>query len=1009
MRKKWKGIISVVCILALIVSTIAISPVNRAEAADGYTDITLTDFGSLVEKDYTYKGDGTGGNYSGSIDKTALFLKVTYKTGKAFIGYGGTGVWKSALRIYPDGARLIFNGMGNGNDGAVAANKVFGDEVTSFLNQEFVLKIETDVFGEDVEMKFYINGTKYHTMTLTGYASKMGSYLAIGQGGGEESTVHVAPVVEEEESTKKPENLIALTLKDFGVDGIYVNGAVSMANNMLSKEGVTNLNGTMLSTNISLSEAGDRVHLFYGVTGKNSGQGLHFFLDPSKNVINFDAAGKNAKIFNGSDGGFSIKDGFDLDVSVEFVADDSDGVADDVKVGVWFNDVLYDNEYFIIKNHADNIKDSVWFQRATDKDGTTMVITNPGTDTPEQPEPVEKPENLRELTLEEFGIADGVYTSNAFKGYAGTSVATNILNTTFRQKMEFHREVGGDYYICYGAKGVAWNGIRIVPNGDGSLKLWCMSDSGNSFVLEPAKAGLDSFLDVEFELGIDLWESNDDALIDIFINGTKYNDTPYTWVNAVKDNAIGNNINLIIPSAENSFRFGTLVVENPEKLPSDFKVIGFHDFEIESGTYGFANNDLAVKGSYNDSLDRTIFSGDVTFNNPGGYMTYGGKKSAWSGIRLEPQANGNLRLYDTSDVMTRTDLSPMIAGTELVGKKFNLKISILFFENDGDGNKNDVQLGIWINDVLYNNSYIILPDYAEQMGGYLGVYCKTENTSMTIQAGMSDYGEAIIPDPSLKEISFSSFGIKDGIYGYKDNDLAASGGYYDAVKGTTLDGTLFHADVKFSSGKMMLRYGGKNSAWEGLWFQSDGNHIKLWDGENLICRFLPEIAGTQLVDNMFNLKMSIVYVDSDSDGMEDDVQLGIWFNDVMYKNAYIYLTDFALKMGSLLGIYSPKEEETLEIHSVDIYNGIDYGIFGFDKDYENYLKTTGIEKTVYTSLENVGKVKNPITGPTSPKTGESNQHIFFWLLLAAVTFTGMTVGAKSLNKRGKKSYKMCRK
>lgn len=654
------------------------------------------------------------------------------------------------------------------------------------------------------------------------------------------------------------------------------------------------------------------------------------------------------------------------------------------KYNIFINGKQYNETAYSFTYNSGDTRNNVNF--IISKEGDSITVG--------QEKPIAaKPENLRELKLTEFGIMDGVYTATAFKGYAGTSTEGSILNTTFRQKMEFHREMDGDYYICYGAKGIAWNGIRIVPDKDGNLKLQCFSDSGSSFVLEPDKAGLESFLDVEFELGIDLWESYDDALFDVYINGTKYNETPYTWVNAVKENAIGNNINLIIPSAENFFRFGTLIVENPEKLPSDFKVIGFHDFEIGSGTYGFAKNDLAVKGSYKGSMDRTIFDGDVTFNNPGGYMTYAGKQSAWHGFCFEPQANGNLRLYETSGVMPRIELSPVIAGTTLVGQKFNLKISILFMDNDEDGNKNDVQLGIWINDVLYNNSYIILPDYMEKLGGNLGIYCKTEDTSVTIQARKVDYGEAIMPESSLKEISFSSFGIKDGIYGYKKNDLAVTGGYYDVMKGTILDGTLFNADVKFSSYKMMLRYGGKKSAWEGLWFESDGDIIKLWDGKNLVCKFLPEIAGTQLVDNTFNLKLSIVYVDSDSDGVKDDVQLGVWFNDVMYRNRYIYITDFAPQMGSLLGIYSSKEGETLEVRSAEVYNGIDYGIFGFDKNYESYLKTTGIERIVYTNLKEIGKVKNPTTG-------ESNLYIWFWLFTIAASFTGIAVGVRRLKKHG---------
>lgn len=50
-----------------------------------------------------------------------------------------------------------------------------------------------------------------------------------------------------------------------------------------------------------------------------------------------------------------------------------------------------------------------------------------------------------------------------------------------------------------------------------------------------------------------------------------------------------------------------------------------------------------------------------------------------------------------------------------------------------------------------------------------------------------------------------------------------------------------------------------------------------------------EIAGINLIDNTFNLKISTKIVDLDGDGANNDIEAGIWINNKLYGNAFKYL------------------------------------------------------------------------------------------------------------------------
>ena len=102
--------------------------------------------------------------------------------------------------------------------------------------------------------------------------------------------------------------------------------------------------------------------------------------------------------------------------------------------------------------------------------------------------------------------------------------------------------------------------------------------------------------------------------------------------------------------------------------------------------------------------------------------------------------------------------------------------------------------------------------------------------------------------------------------------------------------------------------------------------------------FDPATAGTALVGKDIKLQLSFEYVDSDGDGKKDDVKLGVWFNNVLYRNSFIYLIDYAENLGNTCSVYVQKADAWVKISSdktVDM--GVDFTLFGFTKNWKQEL------------------------------------------------------------------------
>lgn len=156
-----------------------------------------------------------------------------------------------------------------------------------------------------------------------------------------------------------------------------------------------------------------------------------------------------------------------------------------------------------------------------------------------------------------------------------------------------------------------------------------------------------------------------------------------------------------------------------ETMPTGLEELRFIDFglnniEYTKGTY---------KGEYGGTtLDDTLISAKVTFTTKGDTHILIGGKAAGGGFGInaivpDKSEEWTLRLYDTNKDKKGWKFEPIyfysdVAGVPLVGQEIDLKVSIQYVDNDGDGVENDVKVGMWFNDKLYNNEYIYLKDYA---------------------------------------------------------------------------------------------------------------------------------------------------------------------------------------------------------------------------------------------------------------------------------------------------------
>ena len=413
------------------------------------------------------------------------------------------------------------------------------------------------------------------------------------------------------------------------------------------------------------------------------------------------------------------------------------------------------------------------------------------------------------------------------------------------------------------------------------------------------------------------------------------------------------------------------------------EVVTFADFGVKDDTYGIkmgsngTDVSLTTSGTCGKkSLDGVLFHGKVKFSTEAPItISFFGKDNAWKGLRLASVADGSLVLKNflTGVDNGTNNFTPDTAGTQLTGVEIDLKMSVQYADQDGDGTKDDVQLGVWFNDKLYNDAYIYLDGAVANLGNYIGIFGDTSSTNATV---------AVASVWDLEEMTFADFGVKDDIYKFKWNGgkTGATFTTNGTCNKTSFDGILFHGKVKFSEETPFnISLFGNGNGMRGfkLYSNTDGtlkiDFINTKGYKLKSITFNSATAGTTLIGQEIDFKMSIQYADKDGDGIKDDVKLGVWFNDKLYENKLIYVDEAALHLGNYIGIFGQQDnanantKATVAVQSALDLEEITFAHFDVqDGTYRRHLMSDGsvatsaegnCEKTDLDGLLFHGKVK----------------------------------------------------
>ena len=731
----FRRMLAVVSAVTLIVGGFNLPSLAEESQEDSFTELTFSDY-----KDTTGTAIADGPYEAGGETVATVSEKVSSLEGTAFNGIikftedvasnpqnagiriGGASQWNTwpGITIYYDNGIVLHNYTGT-SDGQLC--HVPETEPETFKNKEAIIRLTFKTENTtDVRITFSVNGTEHYNGVIAGLSGKLGHGMLIARYG---AGYEIKSYIPGQETTPEPEptpelipseNLTEITPADFGMT---ITNITAFEHGTYS--GVT-LDGTRFTTNITLPERQGGTYLRFGGTDAEgwTGFGIKVWKSENSDLELSDNSGNTSYLeyITAADIpllGEPVK----LSITTEFVDADNDEKEDDVLFGIFLNDELY--KTVVLNNHTEYVGKKVMFY--TDSADYPIILEY-------EKEEVQIPE-LEDVTMQNMGIMDGKYAYSGDLVVQG-NYSDTLVGTSLTQKIAISNHAGTWFHYAGGVS--SWHGIRFITQEDGSITFQAADgEFTNTGVITPEIAGRD-LLGEEIELGIELFEDGDNVKMGIYINGILYNDSYFTLLGA--KGKLGSYVSFYVADED-----GYVTVGKPVAAPvidDSFDKITFNSYDIESGIYKFNPEGLSVSGNCGlNSLDRVVFSDTVNFSDVAGVqMRFGGKDTPWEGMVWESIGNGKLLVNAATGGFPAMTFDSETAGVKLTGNDIKMTLSFEYVDSDGDGEKDDVKLGVWFDGKAYNDRWIYLKDYATYLGGNLGVYCPNEQTSLAIYTYM---------------------------------------------------------------------------------------------------------------------------------------------------------------------------------------------------------------------------------------------------------------------------------
>ena len=566
----------------------------------------------------------------------------------------------------------------------------------------------------------------------------------------------------------------------------------------------------------------------------------------------------------------------------------------DLKIGIWVNEVLYQREYLQVKNVPINaLSRQIQLYDLNDDPAHVVGVSSVGEFTPVADIMLSDSEenSYEKLTFADFQMVDG----DIFITKNGTNVSYACLKTGDMNEVYFQ----GKYYfpaykndndrfgiiaigngtsvdkkgiLIHEHQGVIKIGTRFegIPNQDITLNIDDIRSNEN-LVLG---------ISVKYE---NVTETTTDLKIGIWVNEALYK-RDYVTVKNVLLSDLNRQIQLYDLNDDATHIVGIASVGDFtsvkfQTLPIDFTNLTLTDGNIPDG------NKVTYGGfSRLKSLDKTLLSANVRFNKVGARMhlgTPGGGNDVYSGLGIRLEKNGTLVLgnelaskegeqpYELATIgLNYYVVSPELAGMgdSFAGKDFLLQISTEFVDQNGNGSRNDIKLGIYINGILYCNSYVFIMNEANTLG-----------TGINFN-GVNEEDFARFSSVALTELTTTDLGIENGAY---------TKTRYGTTSEDSLDQTAITVYVTFSQqAKGAIGFGSKG---RGIQFSKVAadilklSHVKA-DGT------VVDVANLKLqTTNQMELRTTYEFIKSGEDKV--NLKLGVFINGQLYNYQYFIVED----------------------------------------------------------------------------------------------------------------------
>lgn len=749
-----KRILSLICGVVLLANAFlgycsdvkaTSSQANAVSASTKLENLTLSDAGFTYAYQSSMSNNERKAFSKSDLNNTLFGMYMKSNTsGALYYGLKASDNNSSGIRINQGTSLSVYvYGVSEGS-GDVLNYADYGMK-KDFTQEEFLLQISVE-FGnydkqgdkDDVKIGVYIN----EKLCNNKYYYIYDDTKAIGNG----ISFWDAKPAYYRSYEPVPIDLKNITLVDAGINDNYDNTVTkSKYKGQFNRE---DLDGTLFGMYIHFGSGDCRFH--YGARNGDDYNGVTMRAKVDHIVVGDDYhTGANGmpgisdtldKIYPetiGYTGNFTTEELL-VQISTEFIDYNGDGNENDIKMGIFINGKLQKGEYYIIQNASDYLGVGVVGNETRALSYRSYRATS-----------VPKEDFDTVWSHRDLGLADGDFvgkkyvkdTDETFVDTAFTTYLTMRRGTSFKlgDFSKSDNKFNGLYFEAN-----AGTNIRFVSFVNGKTP-WEML-----FTPDVANCTLIGNTNLKFTVTVTMLGANA-AEIGVYFNDVLYNGR-FIYLSMSESNFP---MGIDVETWNGNFLGLRAVTSKKVAPPVDFEYLTFLDEGIEDGTKTFQ-----VANTERVNMDKTLTSVKLTYTEEGSRIHLATGTDRYSGISFRMEqgyilisnekygTEGAGYLHNMPFELVRMSAPAAGVGDTFTGTEFLLQVSIEFVDKDGDGKKNDIKLGVFINGYLYSDTYFYIKDNAEQMGTGFNSEAKVQYKSYNYQG-------------QFLELTSADFGLKD--------------------------------------------------------------------------------------------------------------------------------------------------------------------------------------------------------------------------------------------------------